>query len=114
LSAKSLVASYRDHTEAAANKLAEPYKGKWLKVAGTVHNVCEGIAHRGRQVVLDTGEGEYVFGDFKPDWNDRTLMLQKGQALAITGQIWLINANQVYLEHSEMLALDSDDPRRCL
>lgn len=108
LPAGSLAALYRGRTDAEADKLAEPFKGKWLKVAGTVHNVCTGTAHRGRQVVLATGEDVFVFGDFTPEWDDWALMLQKGQALTIIGRIWLINSNQVYLDHSKMLPGTSD------
>lgn len=94
-----LASFYDQHMTIQANKLAEDYIGKWIKVAGRLGDVYP------NQVVFAYKTfGVVVFMYFDMNkWKDRLSILKRGSRIEVNGQIQRVNAFEVHLENCELI-----------
>jgi tRNA_anti-like len=85
-----LLSLYDGRTRLQADKLMEPYKGEWIRVAGTLHQVTP---TRDTIVVLleviERGHSDMVGATFaaSPEKERKLMRLDKGTRITIEGQI---------------------------
>jgi hypothetical protein len=101
-----LVGLFKDHTSIQANKLIEPFIGKWMKVSGHLNEVLSStpdfaqVSFSGRGLTSDLA-GIYMYFRSK-DSIERLAILRRGDALTIVGEIREINSVQLTLESCEL------------
>jgi hypothetical protein len=89
---------YRGQTTAQADKLAEIYRGKWMKITGQVDDVTSramSFAHQ-RDVPL-------VIIHFRDDWQTRFELLKRGDKATVIAKIDEISANHISLVSGELV-----------
>lgn len=80
-----LVGFFAKYNEAQAQKLVETYIGKWVQISGEFFDVS-----RDAMVTMDpnTSTGFFVLAQFEEQrWVDRVLVLRRGEAITVFGQI---------------------------
>jgi hypothetical protein len=94
-------------TSAQANRLIQPYVGKWMQISGVVNDV----AHFGpdtNQVSFTEGPmglGIIILMYFREKWADEVSMLVKGENITVRGQLRSIEyRDTVALNKCELLA----------
>jgi hypothetical protein len=100
-----LMGFYKDHTDVQADKLAENYIGKWLKLSGKVANVVSSSAiTKTWHVILAYKAGYFMGVDFDNAWADQISVLKRGDEIRVLGQIEAFDGSRLHLVHCELLA----------
>jgi hypothetical protein len=93
-----LASLYHGRTEIEGDRLFAPYRGKWMRVSGTVRNIENNI-FGGKIVTLQAGPGgllDRIFGTFvdtdvlayfEPAWDERISVMRGGDRVTIIGII---------------------------
>ncbi|PYK44494.1 MAG: hypothetical protein DME53_08010 [Verrucomicrobia bacterium] len=97
----------RNHMDIEAQRLIRPYIGKWMEVAGRIHNV-RSSSENSAQVTFDRPIGPEI-RDFymyfrDPKWIDRLVVLRRGAELVVAGRITEISAICVTLDDCEIMS----------
>jgi hypothetical protein len=91
-------------TSSQANRLIQPYVGKWMQISGVVNDV----SHFGpdtNQVSLTGPKGVHILVYFREKWADEVSMLVKGENITVRGQFTSIPfSDTVRLADCELLA----------
>ncbi len=96
-----LMGLYRDHTHIQAEKLAEAYIGKWIKISAQVQNVsalASGITITVKETSLDL-----IFLRFGIEWADRVTTFQRKQKITVVGEIERIQFDSLVLINCELV-----------
>lgn len=104
---KYLLRLYKGHSSIQADKLAEPYIGKWIRVSGRVYDITDslgGCRVSFHQRWLD-GPGidlslTMVFG---PEWRDRLSIMKRGTRIKVRGKIKEVNRAWINLTECELV-----------
>jgi hypothetical protein len=102
LSLAELTQIHQDHTTIQAKKLAQPYIGGWLEVAGPVNNVTEDGFGDGYRVSLNIDQA-FVFVTFVDEVQEQIPQLRRGEFVTILGRIAEIDGFTLTLEEAEFL-----------
>ena len=103
---QSLVEPYEKYTEAEADRLMSVYLGKWLKVRGEVYQVDKLRISSCHDVIVKIGS-VIVTLMFETAWEERVVMLRKGQPIAAIGRLSRVGASHLILEDCEVFKLGS-------
>jgi hypothetical protein len=103
-----LVGLYHNMTDLQAQKLLEPFIGRWIKVSGPFQNVraasSNGIAWVDLSNNAGLRPGQATHLGFDADkWLARLSTLKLGEQLEIAGQIEAVDRHVVYLRHCELI-----------
>jgi hypothetical protein len=108
-----LIARFKDHTDVQAQKLVEPYIGKWIRVSGKLNNVMSSSEHF-VQVTFqpaktlferdteDPDDWAMVWMYFPKDQEADLALLPRGAPLTVLGRIDRIDAVNVHLQDCEL------------
>lgn len=108
-----LTGLFKDRTAIQAQKLADPYYGKWMKVSGPVGSVGSWTGYF-VQVTFDRGDllRGYMFGEPPPavfmmfrdeSVLDRLAILEPGDQITVVGSIERIDRTSVQLRDCELV-----------
>jgi hypothetical protein len=93
------------HTSIQAQRLAEPFIGKWMKISGSLGDVLGDSAPLGLVIF----EGRSMFDRnlvnmfFKsPEWLNRLSTLKRGDSITVVGEIKEVNSLSVKLDNCEI------------
>lgn len=86
-----------------AQKIAAPFKGKWLKVSGPLESVSDTLNDQLLVRLVDPPASR-VQMFFNSGWRGRLELLMRGQPVKIAGRIVVISEGHVWLENCELLA----------
>jgi hypothetical protein len=99
-----LTGLYKGYTKIQADKLAESFVGKWMKLSGPLNDVTNSS---GDYVVYLENHlfpsGSAVAMRFDKSWKDRLSVLKVGDTIGVLGQIKDIDRVIVFLEKCELL-----------
>jgi hypothetical protein len=109
LSVPALIEPFGSHTTAQAKQLVAAYKGKWLRVAGTVHDVSQS-EFKGRWTVTpdsdpNSGWTASLALIFTASWKDHISVLRRGDPVVADGQLSTIESWGVILEDCELVGV---------
>jgi hypothetical protein len=99
---------FEGHTDIQAQKLIQPFVGKWMEISGKLGEVSEG--HGFLQVTLQSAYplvtilAVRVYMHFHVKWTDRLSVLRQGDALTIVGQIDRVDKLSVVLRACELVS----------
>jgi len=96
---------YDQHTEAQANKLAEIYIGKWIRVSGLMRDVWEDGDGVLMLISVSDSNNTYVVMRFGMGWKDRLFVLTKKTSITALGQIARIQLSRLFLHQCELLEI---------
>jgi hypothetical protein len=101
------------HVTVQADKLLEPYLGKWMRVAGTVSDVHEYKSSEKWTVNVWTRLAETRLGvpmktdelslEFAATWSERLVLLKRDEHINVIGRIKSIELLSINLEQCELL-----------
>jgi hypothetical protein len=95
---------FSEHTSIQAQRLIEPYIGKWIRISGPLGDVSDNEYFS--QVVFEHGPKMFaqVFMYFRqPNRSDRLSVLRRGTELTVLGQIERVNGMEVHLDNCELI-----------
>lgn len=99
---------FRDHTSVQAQKLLDPYLGKWFRpLSLTVQDINKyrsGYSVYGKTTEDNVG----IHMKFDERWSERISILRRGSVLSVIGQI--VEADQLSLSLQECEILTSSSP----
>jgi hypothetical protein len=103
---------YKEHIGVQADKLAEAYVGKWMKVSGRLGNVERFLEISWRatfeqsteEIVLQGGFITMMF--YEQKWIDRLAVLRRGDKINVIGQIRMMVASSLVLEKCQLSDID--------
>lgn len=103
LTADEIVKPFHDHTNLAARRLFEIYKGKWFRVEGAVANVSP-YSDREVYVVLQTQppNSTMISLYFDKPWFSRVEVLTRGSKIKAIGVITRGGSGTLGLDHCEL------------
>jgi tRNA_anti-like len=106
---KALVAFYYGRTMAEGDRLAEPYKGLWLRVSGKVSDVATHPTYWSVSIMESTEPLVVVIGSFDDHarWKSALSVLRVGQPVTISGQIARIASSTVAGATAGIVGLDN-------
>lgn len=109
LTTKQIRSVYENRTTAQGEKAASIYIGKWMRVAGTVHDVDL----RGVSGPILHLEGDSPSIRFSRRKARQLEVLHKGELVEVEGQVWAITPNWVGLKNGELIstAAPSTEPQ---
>lgn len=101
---KSLIAMFRKHTSAQAQRLLKPYYGQWIRVSGTLGDVGEWTGSNSKVVFQSSFREPAVLMIFTDqDIFDKSLsILRAGTHITVIGQIDRIDSVSVQLTNCEI------------
>jgi hypothetical protein len=107
---KELVKVYEGRTTLHGERLAENYKGKWIKVCGSINDVMvySGLRNRVESVTvyLDWNHPEpMVVLEFNKKWLNPISALRKGDSISVLGRISRVSDTSVHLDRCELLEI---------
>jgi hypothetical protein len=91
-------------TTAQANRLIQPYVGKWMQISGVVDDVTHfgpdtnQVKLRGAMMQFD------IVAYFRTKWADEVSLLVKGENTTVRGQFRSIETSFLALENCELLS----------
>ena len=91
-----------ERTSAQANRLLEPFLGKWIRVSGRIHDVQE----VGSNIVVsfyDHGQWLFTFMEFDGSWVAHLSVKQKGDDIDVLGKIGRVSPNDLHLRDCELV-----------
>lgn len=96
---------FDQHTSIQAQRLIEPYIGKWMIVSGKLRDIAD--HPHGSQLTFESSAPDrygVVFMWFhQPDRRDRLSVLRRGTELTVLGQIQWVNKVEVNLQKCELI-----------
>jgi hypothetical protein len=98
---RELCSVYQDHISVQADKLAEVYIGKWLRVSGTlddVHHQQDGI----HVSLVEYLQPPAIHATFHDSAGPHLFHLQRNSPISLIGQIKSISAYNVFLGNCEL------------
>jgi hypothetical protein len=100
--ARELMALYEGRTMLQADRLIEPYKGKWIKANGTILQLIPSGPDFTAAVLRD---GEKLINCiFGPNWHEQLMKLNNDDVLKVIGKIGPSqNGQQLYLSECEII-----------
>jgi hypothetical protein len=98
-----LIGLFDQHTSIQAQRLIEPYIGKWMRVSGKLRDISDHTY--GSQLSFERSRlGGNVYMWFRqPDRKDRLSVLRRGTRLTVLGQIQWVNNMEVNLDNCELI-----------
>ena len=99
-----LMGFFDEHTSIQAQRLIEPYIGKWTRVSGPLGDVRNNEYFS--QIVFDRPRGTYttIYMYFhQSDRSDRLSILRRGTKLTVLGQIKEVRAYEFHLANCELI-----------
>jgi len=99
-----LMALFDQHTSIQAQRLIEPYIGKWMRVSGKLGNVSNNEYFA--QVVFEHRPSSYprIYMLFRqPNRSDRFSVLRRGTQLTVLGQIQEVAQLTLQLDNCELI-----------
>jgi hypothetical protein len=102
---EELATLYKDHLTAQAERLAEPYIGKWMKISGQLWNLHKSSGGNSILVIRGPGSGFWpiLFLNFMPEWESRVEVLRRDQNVSVVGKIDRISEDSLHLRDCELL-----------
>jgi hypothetical protein len=108
---RELMSVYDGRTTTQGEKLAKAYKGKWLKIEGTIYDAVEyglPMALIGSSVIVTlTGTPSYglppVFLRFGIKWRSPLSVLTSRDTIVVLGQIEKVEKHNIWLQRCELL-----------
>jgi hypothetical protein len=94
---------YDQHIEVQADKLAEIYIGKWIRVSGPMRNIWED--EDGMLAFISDSNNMDILMRFDMKWKDRLSVLSKKTTITVLGQIKRIQASHLSLHNCELLEI---------
>ena len=100
-----LTGLYKGHTDLQADKLMEPFIGKWIKYSGRMENISQDHGSRPTTTItFEHSSRPFVAATFMSDeWLERLSILQRGAQITILGQVWSVERYWVFLSNSELV-----------
>jgi hypothetical protein len=94
----------RGLTDMQAQKLFDPFVGKWLRISGPVSTVRPSgmVSFADRGGWQQEKKGVYLFFD-GPEWLDRLAMLSPGTEISAVGRIDGVSQSTLVLHHCELV-----------
>jgi hypothetical protein len=74
------------HTSIEADRLLQPYFGKWMQISGEVNSVVH-VVENITQVSFYLDKGRIISMSFAEPWFDTVSMLRKGAKVTVLGQL---------------------------
>ena len=99
-----LMSFFAEHTSIQAQRLIEPYIGKWMRVSGPLGNVSN--TQNFAQVVFEHRPQSFtvIYMLFRqPDRNNRLSVLRRGTQLTVLGQIKEVTQLTLHLDNCELI-----------
>jgi len=96
---------YDQHIEVQADKLAEIYIGKWIRVSGPMRDVWEGDDGMLALMRISDGNNMSIGMRFDMKWKDRLSVLSKNTTITVLGQIARIQLGQLNLHNCELVQI---------
>jgi hypothetical protein len=101
-----LLSLFEDHTSIQAQRLIEPFIGKWMSVSGSLDEVISSnpksaqVTFSGRGLSSNLAR---IYMYFRTeDSVERLSILRRGDGMIVVGQITLVNAVQLDLDNCEL------------
>ncbi len=103
--AMELTQLFVDHVSAQADKLIQPYLGKWLRVQGEVKDVFSLTDEWGVILRMDRPPSLGISTSLRFNQNEgtRLQMLPRGSMLTVIGQISRVERDSVWLHNCEIV-----------
>jgi starvation-inducible outer membrane lipoprotein len=102
-----LVKPFESYVAAQANRLVEPYIGKWIRLSATVVNVHNQATFwqvlMYRAVGIGTPDNPQISALFEPEWSDRLSTITLHQSITIIGRIQQVERITVSLAECELV-----------
>jgi len=96
------MASLRGHMSIQSQKLAEPFRGKWMTFTRPVLNVTKG--ENGCYALV--GRAKPALGSlnlcFDLAWENRLTVLSQGQPITVTGKVQMLTEGGMIFEECEL------------
>jgi hypothetical protein len=107
VSLPTLMGFYHGRTEVEADRLFEPYRGKWRRVSNAVvAEVRHDAMTDGTQLVLwiprGAEEADSVYAQFGPKWNDRIIILRRDQKITAFCKLDSAASSVVFMNDCEL------------
>ena len=104
---QELTQFFIDHVTAQAEKLIQPYIGKWLKASGEITDVVRSgddwivyVWHTPSVPTPFSHIGLSLY--FDKNWSDRVALLSRDITLTVIGQIDMVDDHRIRLKHCEI------------
>lgn len=95
---------WQNHTAVQAKKLSECYIGTWMEISGPVYDVRNAMITNEIRLTIEGVEGVMLIHcTFQEQWEQRCLVLRKGDAVRVLGQVSDFNQVSVSLEECEFV-----------
>jgi hypothetical protein len=115
---RELMSAYDGRTTSQGEKLAEAYKGKWLKVEGTISDAVEyglTMALIGSSVIVTLAPilsygMPAVFLRFGIKWRSPLSVLTSKETIVVLGQIEKVEKHNIWLKRCELLEVRVAQP----
>ncbi len=95
---------FKDQTTVQAERVFEPFKGKWIRVWGTISDIH---AHPPRSVQVLIYEEPQAFSglslSFNWEWNERLSIIARGEKIEAVGRIKSAHVNSLFLDDCELV-----------
>lgn len=103
---QELTKIFKTYIDAQAEKLIQPYMGKWLRIAGPVQNASQ-ISGKFWQVFLHL-ESDSMFGIqivlyFANTWTEHLSLISRGTNINVIGRISKISSGELDLQACELI-----------
>jgi hypothetical protein len=99
-----LFSLYQDHITVQADKLAQAYLGKWIKISGLIQNVNDSTDGRSLLAVyLEKDRTQLLLLYFSREWADRLAVLGRNQPVAAAGKVKSIDITRIELIECELV-----------
>jgi hypothetical protein len=103
-STDDLISVFRGRTTAQGVQLAKAYKGKWMKVSGSIEDIREQSTMipfcNAREIRLDTPS---VILSFGLKWNKSISALNIGDTITVFGKVGYVYVNHMRLRQCELV-----------
>ena len=100
------MAFYDGRTEAEADRLFAPYRGKWRRVRGEVTEVRRDGLTGGYEVELwvvrSPEDADTVYTRFGPAWNNRIEILRQSQTISAICKLDSAASSVVFMDECEL------------
>jgi hypothetical protein len=93
-----LLGLFKEQTQVQAARIADLYKGKWIRISCSLHDVSSFYNNK----ILVTIKESNVIMIFDNVWADRLEILRNGDNLTVIGKITNMSNISVRLEHCEL------------
>jgi hypothetical protein len=100
-----LMSFYKDRTNSEGDRLAAPYKGKWMSVTAIIHDIREGFD----DTVTVFSDGPVTLS-FEKNWLTSLQTSRRGDRIYALGRLTRVTESTISLDDCELIQLPTNPP----